>query len=219
MLAIRSRAERLSGDQIVDSFSSVGPLSDLIEITDHQVIFGRRGTGKTHALRFLYTNVNEKGDIGVFVDMLNLGSDTSIYNDKSLSVAERATRLLIDVVSHIQEGFLDYATSGANLDFAKLTDLFGVLNDATSSIRVNGETTAAYEEVGSEGSSSSAKADFEGGSSGIRVLFGLGKSRHTEDTKKPHSPPLEQLPFPQDFPNSELPLGTLFNFSLTQESG
>ena len=187
MLAIRSRAERLSGDQIVDSFSSVGPLSDLIETTDHQVIFGRRGTGKTHALRFLYSNVNDSGDIGIFVDMLNLGSDTSIYNDRNLSLAERATRLLIDTISHIKEGFLDCATSGPALDFVKLTGLFDVLNDATSNIRVNGETTVTHEETGSEGSRSSLKADVEAGSIGVRGLFSLGKARHTEDTKKASS--------------------------------
>ena len=50
----------------------------------------------------LYASVNQEGDIGVFVDMLKLGSDTSIYNDQSLTIPERATRLLIDTLAHIQ---------------------------------------------------------------------------------------------------------------------
>jgi Cdc6-like AAA superfamily ATPase len=87
LIAIRGRAERLDGDQIVESFSSVGPLADLVSSQDHQVILGRRGTGKTHALRFLYAQAYDQEDIGIFVDMLNLGSDTSIYNDQSLSIS------------------------------------------------------------------------------------------------------------------------------------
>ena len=158
LIAIRSRAERLDGDQIVNSFSSVGPLADLISSHDHQVIYGRRGTGKTHALRYLYASINQEGDIGVFVDMLKLGSDTSIYNDQSLTIPERATRLLIDTLAHIQDGFLDYATSGVAIDFERLGKLLDAFNKSTSQVRVSGEVTRTTETTEVEGHTREAQA-------------------------------------------------------------
>lgn len=188
LIAIRSRAERLDGDQIVDSFSSVGPLADLISSEDHQVIFGRRGTGKTHALRYLYSNVNDCGDIGVYVDMLNLGSDTSIYNDQSLTVAERATRLLIDTLAHIQEGFLDHATSGVDLKFEELSGLLDNLNEATSNVRVNGDMVVTSETTRAEGSLKEIEAKAEGTNSGLLPLFAFrGKKTHEANRRSSSS--------------------------------
>ena len=46
MIGLKGRAERLEPDQVVESFSVVGPLLPLISTEDHQVIFGRRGTEK-----------------------------------------------------------------------------------------------------------------------------------------------------------------------------
>lgn len=145
LLGIRGRAERLDLDQIVETFSVVGPLLDLISVEDHQVIFGRRGTGKTHALRYLYANRTEENDCAVFVDMTNLGSDISIYNDTNFTVNERATRLLIDCLAHIQDGLLDYLTSGLKIDFEKAADALDRLSDAISQVRVSGSVAVSEE--------------------------------------------------------------------------
>lgn len=181
LIAVRGRAERLDGDQIVESFSMVGPLSDLISTADHQVIFGRRGTGKTHALRYLYSKVNSSGDAGVYVDMLNLGSDTSIYNDHSLGIPERATRLLIDALSQIQDGILDYATSGVTLDLNQYSKLLDHFKDAVSQVRIVGDRTVTTESSRVEARTTEASAQLGATPTGILGRFGFGKKENKEE--------------------------------------
>ncbi|MEM7499210.1 MAG: hypothetical protein AAF371_14610 [Pseudomonadota bacterium] len=158
MIRLKGRAERLAPEQVVESFSTVGPLLDSISTEDHQIIFGRRGTGKTHALRYLYTTRNEDGDCALFIDMRNLGSDGSIYNDNSLPITDRATRLLIDTLAFIQDGFLDYAFANSATNLTELTSPIDRLGDAISRVRVTGEVTTTEEEKTS--SSQSAKIGF-----------------------------------------------------------
>ncbi len=185
MIAIRGRAERLDNEQIVNSFSTVGPLVDLITSEDHQIIFGRRGTGKTHALRYLYSIAQDKGGIAIYVDMLNLGSDTSIYNDIGLTIAERSTRLLIDVLSHIEESFLDYATSGVNLNIEEFSSVIDQLNEATSQVRVSGETTVTTEVTETENIENEMGAKGEASIGGnLLASIGLGKKKTTGSGSK-----------------------------------
>ena len=47
------RAEKYEKEHLVKTFVDVGPLFTLLRNPDHQIIYGRRGTGKTHALSFL----------------------------------------------------------------------------------------------------------------------------------------------------------------------
>lgn len=155
LIRLKGRAERLDPDQVVESFSSVGPLQDLLATEDHQVIFGRRGTGKTHALRFLYSTQLEEGDCALFVDMRNLGSDGSMYSDPSLPVTDRATRLLLDVLAFIQDGILDYVLSKPEANLKLVERSLKVFNDACTQVRVTGETTATYEDKSENTTSSS----------------------------------------------------------------
>ena len=146
LIRLKGRAERLDPEQVVESFSSVGPLQDLLATEDHQVIFGRRGTGKTHALRFLYSTQIDEGDCALFIDMRNLGSDGSIYSDHSLPVTDRATRLLLDTLAFIQDGILDYVLSKVDVDLTRIGKNIDAFNEACAQVRVVGETTATYED-------------------------------------------------------------------------
>lgn len=146
LIRLKGRAERLNPDQVVESFSSVGPLEDLLLTEDHQVIFGRRGTGKTHALRFLYSTQLDDGDCALFIDMRNLGSDGSIYSDPSLPITERATRLLLDTLAFIQDGILDYVLSTPGINLSVVEKLIENFNDACGQVRVVGEATSIKEE-------------------------------------------------------------------------
>src|SRR5664280_2273034 len=104
------RAERVDSQEIAETFVSVGPLLDTLESTNNQIIYGRRGTGKTHALRYFLGRRNIQGDLAVYIDCQNIGSNQSIYDDKSLPLPERATRLLIDVCAALHAGLLDIFT-------------------------------------------------------------------------------------------------------------
>jgi hypothetical protein len=62
VVSINKRAERQSDfAKLVEIFVQTDlPLR--CETTDHQLILGRRGTGKTHLLRFFQFRGQEKGD-------------------------------------------------------------------------------------------------------------------------------------------------------------
>jgi Cdc6-like AAA superfamily ATPase len=48
-MRFQDRAERIDTRQIAETFVSVGPLLDVLESRNNQIMYGRRGTGKTHA--------------------------------------------------------------------------------------------------------------------------------------------------------------------------
>lgn len=110
LIHLKKRAESQSTAALVQTFVDAGPLESLITTLDHQIIFGRRGIGKTHALQYLTGHVEKKGGIAIYVDLRNIGSSGSIYNDLNLPLAERGTRLLCDVLTAIHSSLLDYAT-------------------------------------------------------------------------------------------------------------
>ena len=62
LLNFNKRAERASSEILVSNFVDSEPLFDLLSTPNNQVIYGRRGTGKTHALKYLAESVEGSGD-------------------------------------------------------------------------------------------------------------------------------------------------------------
>ncbi|WP_174635184.1 hypothetical protein [Yersinia thracica] len=108
MLRLAKRAEKLQPDHLLKSFVDVGPTYTLLSSNDNQIMFGRRGTGKTHFLAVLCNNIQKKGIICVPIDMRLIGSTGGIFSDPNISLSERATRLLSDTLCNIHEIILDY---------------------------------------------------------------------------------------------------------------
>lgn len=52
---IAKRSEKKNREYLVSSFANVGPLIPMLETLDNQVLYGRRGTGKTHILPISWT--------------------------------------------------------------------------------------------------------------------------------------------------------------------
>src|SRR5438093_566579 len=109
-LRISKRAEANERERLVETFVDVGPLFTVLGATDHQVLYGRRGTGKTHALLYLAETRGDRGDLPIYVDMRTIGSTGGIYSDESIPLAERATILLMDTLGAIHERVLDFVT-------------------------------------------------------------------------------------------------------------
>lgn len=110
---VEKRAERVSDQHVLATYVDAGPLINALMSRDNGVVFGRRGTGKTHALKYLAETERNKGNFVVYVDMeQDTGSTEGRYVDQSLSVPERATRLLVDVLTLIHEKLLEDAFAG-----------------------------------------------------------------------------------------------------------
>lgn len=70
LIGFIKRAERASDESLVATFVDSAPLFALLSTENNQVIYGRRGTGKTHALKVLSGHVEQqRNEISVFLDM------------------------------------------------------------------------------------------------------------------------------------------------------
>jgi len=109
LIAIEKRAERAGDDKLTETFVDAAPLLASVATRDHQVLFGRRGTGKTHLLKYLHDSQRADSDISLYLDLRSVGSNSSVYNDRQKTHAQRATPLLLDVLQALHEALLKVA--------------------------------------------------------------------------------------------------------------
>lgn len=61
LMKLLRRAEgATSSELLVETFVDAGPLFTLLSSPDHQIAYGRRGTGKTHALIYLRSKLESR---------------------------------------------------------------------------------------------------------------------------------------------------------------
>ncbi len=149
----------------METFVDVGSLLTLLTSTDHQILYGRRGTGKTHALQYLADEVRKRGDLAVYIDMRTIGSTGGIYNDPSLPITERGTRLLLDTLGAMHDPLVDRALTledeVGNATQA-LTLLDRLAEDIAKSVRVVGS-------VHTDETDSKTVSEESGGKVGLEV--------------------------------------------------
>lgn len=139
-IKLAKRAEKIDPNMLVSTFVNVGPLFVVLDTYDNQVLFGRRGTGKTHAFKYLKEKRSEK-DIVIYVDLRNIGSSGGIYSDLRLGIAERATRLLDDTLAEIHNELVTIAIENKfGIDLSILGPKLDDLATAITQVKVIGET-------------------------------------------------------------------------------
>ncbi|HWX48155.1 MAG TPA: hypothetical protein VNZ61_08885 [Roseomonas sp.] len=107
---ISKRAEDLTPEEQAKSFVAIRRIDGALKSRDSRVIFGRRGTGKTHILSYMSAAANGRGDFACSIDLRTLGSNNSIYSDLSVPASVRATTLIRDLLSNIHFRVLDFYT-------------------------------------------------------------------------------------------------------------
>ena len=75
LLQLAKRAESNDTEKLVQTFVDVGPLATILKTNDHQILFGRRGTGKTHALNYLASVKRSEKHAVAEIDLRNMGSN------------------------------------------------------------------------------------------------------------------------------------------------
>ncbi|MFT4282680.1 hypothetical protein [Microbacterium sp.] len=173
MLQLVRRAEGNEVGDLVDTFVSAGTLIELLQSADHQIVYGRRGTGKTHLLQFLTEKVSERGDVAVYVDLRTVGSNGGIYADPNIPLTERGTRLLVDVLSHLYNtlaSLLITASYGDGFDYTDALNKLDLFEASITDVRITGdeEQSVRLESVDSDAGQVSLAA----GSNGIKAQFG-----------------------------------------------
>lgn len=160
ILKIAKRSETKNRDYLVKTFVNVGPLSTIMTNKDHEVIYGRRGTGKTHALAYLTDKLQEKPNIVVNIDLRTLGSNGGLFSDGSLSLSERATRLLIDTIQQIGDGIIHVVLENDNDDFdlSEVAPLIDTLKSSIVDISIEKTNDIEYEVSNNNTASNSKKS-------------------------------------------------------------
>lgn len=106
--SISQRAERQRDiNKIVSSYVEVGILPQLLN-NNNQILYGRRGTGKTHILK-IYENFykDDKTKTVCYIDCRFLGSSPQ-FADTTLSVSHRCSSLFTDVLNEIYDVLLNH---------------------------------------------------------------------------------------------------------------
>ncbi len=137
-VGISRRAESVDRKTLVQTFVDLGPLIPVLSSRDHQIVYGRRGTGKTHALLYVTEQLKADQAVPVYVDLRNMGSSGGIYADTQIPLAQRATRLLLDVLGAVHESLIEHAVT-ADLDLATLGPVLDRFAESITELEVVGD--------------------------------------------------------------------------------
>jgi hypothetical protein len=158
LMACTKRAEKMEPDQLVETFVQDGTLFARLDSLDHQIFYGRRGTGKTHAMKYFAKTKIGEGRTVIYVDLQTIGSTGGLYSDPDLPLAEAGTRLLVDALADIHNQLLEYTIFESDLfDAEPLLPLLDELSAGLTEVTVRGEGEWQEREV-TEGSRSSDKS-------------------------------------------------------------
>lgn len=164
-LRIAKRAERQEDEVLQKTFVDFGSVFTAFSSVDHQVVFGRRGTGKTHLLTVLRQARRAAGETAIQLDMRNLGSAGGIYADASIPLTQRATRLLVDVLAAIHSSMFEQAVEHDGVvDLGAVGKALDELFEAHSAVKVVGTTTLEATVSAEDSNSAEAKLGFSIGS-------------------------------------------------------
>jgi hypothetical protein len=139
LMRIPRRAESTDRSTLAMTFVTAGSFSAMLHSTDHQILYGRRGTGKTHALLYLSDLIERTGDVAVYLDLRTIGSAEGMYADSNLSPTVRGTHLLVDTLEAIHDQLLTVAFAGELGDQDSLLLALDALAEAATAVQVIGE--------------------------------------------------------------------------------
>lgn len=157
---ILDRSERQEDlDQLEATFVDPG-IALRLHNNNNQIVYGRRGTGKTHVLKVLLQKAaSARNELPVYIDMRTVGSDR-IWEDADRPSFLRVANLLRDVLSVIQTALLEHATRPDNEPPGAVFESLDELSRAMTRSFLSSEKVVA-EEVVSADASSGAKLEVD----------------------------------------------------------
>ena len=103
---IRQRAERqVDLKKLVESYVDSGIVPQLLN-ENHQILYGRRGTGKTHVFQVLQDFFEKENYCVTYVDCRTLGS-SSQFSDGNQPIHRRCLALFRDILSPVYNSLLE----------------------------------------------------------------------------------------------------------------
>ena len=187
LMRVTRRAEKATPDYLARTFVPVEPIPSLLESLDNQVIYGRRGTGKTHLLKYLAETKKREGDIALYVDLRTIGSSGGLYADTSQPLGLRATNLLVDLIGELHSQIRELVENTDTFDEV-LDTLIPCLDDiglAATQVRVVGDTESSVSiSAGAEVSSiSDVSVGLRGSLPSVSAKAGKRRKRSSQLTE------------------------------------
>ncbi|WP_149180942.1 hypothetical protein [Streptomyces sp. TRM49041] len=179
-----SRAENLDPRGLEKAFVEVEQITDALRCRDNQILYGRRGTGKTHTFYHLANQLDADDELIVNLDLRRLGSNGGLYSDDSETISLRGTQLLIDILESIHDELYMRAVSDGRFD--GLLNVVDSFLDASTRVEVKGEVSESEESARDTTSESGGRASLQMGTkSGLQAAFEASdKSASKEAVKK-----------------------------------
>lgn len=143
---ILQRSEKQADIQkLLGTFVDVGILP-LLENQNNQILYGRRGTGKTHVLKVLGSKLSEdKNNTVVYIDARTLGSSGQ-FSDPRVPMKYRCLALFRDILGPIQnelmEHIIEYPSENADRAFDAVDELAFTIVDPVKIYREDTVTTS-----------------------------------------------------------------------------
>jgi hypothetical protein len=154
---IKQRSEKQSDLDIVrKTFVDPGVIDEL-DNDNNQVIYGRRGTGKTHLFRMFQSDLGKRENTTVcYIDCRMLGSSSQV-SDENLSIEHRSFSLFRDILSEAGAVLLEYIVEMSPEDSAKALEQLDSFYDAFSQPQTSSEK-ATLSTSNKDGSTSNKSA-------------------------------------------------------------
>lgn len=133
LLQMPLRADKWDEELLLETFVNIGSLIPLLKGANNHILYGRRGTGKTHVFYFLKNTIEkEYGDICIYIDLRTIGSTGSIYSDTKIPSGQRASRLISDILKEMRNQLISYIVKDDSNKDKYLSEVTPILDDLFS---------------------------------------------------------------------------------------
>lgn len=179
------RSERQQDESLLErTYVDAGVLPQL-QNDNNQILYGRRGTGKSHILRLLGILASRNpNQTSVYLDLRYLGS-AQLMTDRSRSMTTRSVSVFRDLISAIQNQLLDLATDPSRPEPGVGLEEVTALAEAVKGLA----STVSEREITSERQASTSNKsgiDLKASSSGPSLGLSASDDESTSDKFTEH---------------------------------
>lgn len=163
-------------EDIQGTYVDNGIIQQVVNVND-QIIFGRRGTGKTHLLKYAGPKLEatKKNGISSFIDMRTLSSASEMASS-DISLEKRCFAVIRDICRSIHGTLSDHALNYKSYkNIPKILDEFGL---ASSGYETNKTPVRSLEKTGEE------SRNIKAGKAGFKSSLELNISGDIQSEKK-----------------------------------
>lgn len=180
--SLQARSERAADpERLVATFVDKG-FFDLVDTPNNQILYGRRGTGKTHVLRVLESTVARRpNQMVVYIDARTLGS-TELFTDPSRPTNARLLGLFKDIVAELHGSLFDHLVQSQRGDVEGALETLATIESALVYREADSATETSTNSSGrSDQAGASVTASLSAGGPALAATLGGQRTENMSD--------------------------------------